>query len=59
MAIKVISGKVNIGKELKEVGAKIKMNDAEEERLVNLGFAEYIDEDDEIEVINDSKKSSK
>ncbi|WP_297429304.1 hypothetical protein [Clostridium sp.] len=56
MAIEVISGKVNIDGDLKEVGAKLKMKEEEEKRLVELGFAEYIDETAEkIEVIKGSK----
>ena len=55
MAIEVISGKVNINDTLKEVGAKIKMNDDEEKRLVELGFAKYIDENEKIEVIKGGK----
>jgi len=56
MSIEVISGKVNIDSVLKEVGAKLKMNEEEEKRLVKLGFAKYIDETTEkIEVIKGGK----
>lgn len=59
MAIEVIEGKININGSLKEVGAKIKMNDTEEKRLVDLGFAKYIDETEKIEVIEDIKTDNK
>lgn len=55
MAIEVINGKVNINDTLKEVGAKIKMSDSEEKRLVDLGFAKYIDGTEKIEVIKGGK----
>lgn len=56
MAIKVIDGKVNINGDLKGKGAKLKMNDADERRLIRLGFAEAIDETEEkIEVVQDKK----
>jgi hypothetical protein len=57
MSIKVIEGKVNINSDLKEVGAKLKLNEAEEERLIRLGFAEAIDEtEEEIEDFSDKNK---
>lgn len=59
MAIKIIEGKVNISGEIRGVGAKIQLSEAEEKRLVDLGFAEVIDEDDEIEVIEEKKAKSK
>ncbi|OPJ63691.1 hypothetical protein [Clostridium chromiireducens] len=43
MAIKVIEGMVNVDGDIKSVGAKLKMNEDEEKRLVGLGFAEFID----------------
>lgn len=55
MAIEIVNGKVNISGTLKEKGAKLQMNEAEEKRLVNLGIAKYIDEGEEIEVIEDPK----
>ena len=56
MAIKVIEGIVNVDGELKPVGSKLKMKDEDEKRLVNLGFAEYIDEAAEkIETIKGGK----
>lgn len=55
MAIEIIDGKVNINGTLKEVGAKIKMNDNEEKRLVDLGFAKYIDGNEKIEVVKGGK----
>ncbi|RII32846.1 hypothetical protein D2A34_21870 [Clostridium chromiireducens] len=56
MAIKVIEGKVNVDGDLKEVGAKLKMKEVDEKRLVNLGFAEFYDgEADEVEVIYDEE----
>lgn len=56
MSIKVIEGKVNIDGNIKEVGEKLKMKAEEEKRLVELGFAEYIDEEAEkIEVVKEAK----
>ena len=63
MAIQIIDGHVNVDGEIKNKGAKLKMKDAEEKRLVNLGYAKFIDEKDEIENVedeeNDDKKDSK
>lgn len=60
MAIEIINGKVNIdGKELKEKGSKLKMSESEEKRLIDLGFAKAIDEEEEIEVIDGDKDSDK
>lgn len=56
MAIKITSGRVNIDGDIKEVGARLKMKEEEEKRLVKLGFAEYIDEANEkIEVVKGGK----
>lgn len=55
MAIEIIDGKVNINGILKEAGAKVKMNDNEEKRLVDLGFAKYIDGTEKIEVVKGGK----
>lgn len=56
MAIKIIEGKVYINGDTKEVGARLKLNDEEEKRLVNLGFAEFIDEEAEkVEVVKGVK----
>jgi hypothetical protein len=56
MAIIVKEGKVNVDGDLKEVGTRLKMKEEEEKRLVELGFAEYIDEEAEkIEVVKGTK----
>lgn len=46
MSVEVIDGKVNVKGVLKDVGAKLKLSKKDEKRLVDLGFAEYIDDSD-------------
>jgi hypothetical protein len=50
MAIEVISGKVNVNGELKETGARLKMSEADEKRLVDLGYAKPIEEKEATEI---------
>lgn len=57
--IKITSGVVNISGIIKKTGTKLKMDDADEKRLVDLGFAQYIDKDENIEVIDDTKSDGK
>lgn len=51
MTIKITNGRVKINEDIKEVGCNLKMDAAEEARLIKLGIAEEIDETEEVEII--------